>query len=54
VTDRELIAKKLALIETYVRELQVLADPTRIDADVREGQSCGTCSRITWASSLHS
>lgn len=36
MTDRDLIAKKLALIETYVRELRTLADPTRIEIDVRE------------------
>ena len=36
MTDAELIAKKLALIETYVRELRTLADPARIDVDVRE------------------
>jgi uncharacterized protein YutE (UPF0331/DUF86 family) len=35
VTDAELIAKKLASIETYVRELRT-ADPTRIAVDLRE------------------
>lgn len=36
MTDADLVAKKLALIETYVRELTTLADPSRIDSDVRE------------------
>jgi uncharacterized protein YutE (UPF0331/DUF86 family) len=36
VTDPELVAKKLALIETCVRELQSLARPEAIRADVRE------------------
>jgi uncharacterized protein YutE (UPF0331/DUF86 family) len=36
VTDPELVAKKLALIETCVRELQSLARPDAIRADVRE------------------
>lgn len=36
VTDPELIAKKLALIETYVRELRTLADPARLESDIRE------------------
>jgi len=31
VTDAELVAKKLAEIETYVRELRELADPESID-----------------------
>ncbi|HEX3594370.1 MAG TPA: HepT-like ribonuclease domain-containing protein [Polyangiaceae bacterium] len=36
LTDLDLIAKKLALIETYVEELRSLADPARIESDVRE------------------
>lgn len=36
MTDPELVAKKLALIETCVRELQSLARPDAIRADVRE------------------
>jgi uncharacterized protein YutE (UPF0331/DUF86 family) len=36
VTDRELLAKKLALIETYVVELRTLARPDQIEHDVRE------------------
>ena len=36
MTDADLVAKKLALIETYVRELQTLADPARIEVDLRE------------------
>jgi hypothetical protein len=36
VTDPELIAKKLALIETCVRELQTLSRPDEIARDVRE------------------
>lgn len=34
--DEELLAKKLALIETYVVELRTLARPDKIDDDVRE------------------
>lgn len=36
MTDRALIDKKLAFIETCVRELQELADPSRLEEDVRE------------------
>jgi uncharacterized protein YutE (UPF0331/DUF86 family) len=36
VTDPELVAKKLALIETCVRELRTLARPDAIRTDVRE------------------
>ena len=36
MTDADLVAKKLALIETYVRELTTLADPSRIEGDIRE------------------
>jgi len=36
VTDRELIAKKLAFIETCVRELRTLARPSAMATDVRE------------------
>lgn len=36
MTDPDLIAKKLALIETSVRELRELGRPERIETDVRE------------------
>lgn len=36
MTDPELVAKKLAFIETCVRELRTLARPERIADDVRE------------------
>jgi len=36
VTDKELIAKKLALIETCVQQLRQLARPEAIATDVRE------------------
>jgi uncharacterized protein YutE (UPF0331/DUF86 family) len=36
MTDAELVAKKLSLIETCVRELQTLAKPSTIATDVRE------------------
>jgi uncharacterized protein YutE (UPF0331/DUF86 family) len=36
MTDPELIAKKLAFIETCVRELQTMARPDRIGDDLRE------------------
>ena len=36
MTDPELVAKKLAFIETCVRELRDLAQPENIDHDVRE------------------
>lgn len=36
MTDPELVAKKLALIETCVRELRTLARPDAIRLDVRE------------------
>ena len=36
VTDRELIAKKLALIETCVQQLRQLARPAAIATDIRE------------------
>jgi len=36
VTDPDLVAKKLALVETYVRELRPLARPEAIERDVRE------------------
>jgi uncharacterized protein YutE (UPF0331/DUF86 family) len=36
VTDVELIEKKLALIETCVQELRTLAQPARIESDLRE------------------
>lgn len=34
MTDDELVAKKLAFIETCLRELRTLAEPTRIETDV--------------------
>jgi uncharacterized protein YutE (UPF0331/DUF86 family) len=36
MTDAELVAKKLSLIETCVKELQTLAKPSAIATDVRE------------------
>jgi uncharacterized protein YutE (UPF0331/DUF86 family) len=36
VTDEALLLKKLAFIETCVRELETLAKPSAIEADVRE------------------
>ncbi|HEX2164435.1 MAG TPA: hypothetical protein VHM02_10840, partial [Thermoanaerobaculia bacterium] len=36
MTDAELVAKKLAQIETYVRELRDLARPERLEHDLRE------------------
>jgi uncharacterized protein YutE (UPF0331/DUF86 family) len=36
VTDRDLIAKKLAFVETCVRELRVLARPAALAHDIRE------------------
>ena len=36
MTDADLVAKKLALIETYVRDLERLAHPDDILHDVRE------------------
>jgi len=36
MTDSELVAKKLAFVETCVRELRTLARPERIAEDVRE------------------
>jgi uncharacterized protein YutE (UPF0331/DUF86 family) len=36
MTDPELVAKKLAFIETCVRELQTMARPDRIPDDLRE------------------
>jgi uncharacterized protein YutE (UPF0331/DUF86 family) len=36
MTDPDLVAKKLAFIETCVRELRTLARPEHIDRDVRE------------------
>lgn len=36
MTDAELVAKKLALIETWVRELRTLGRPAELERDVRE------------------
>ncbi len=36
MTDIELLEKKLAFIETCVRELRELSQPERIEADIRE------------------
>ena len=36
MTDADLVAKRLALIETYVRELRSLARPAEIERDIRE------------------
>lgn len=36
MTDQELVEKKLAFIETCLRELASLADPSAIDTDLKE------------------
>lgn len=36
MTDKELILKKLAFIETCIRDLERLAQPSLIDSDIRE------------------
>ena len=36
MTDEELVAKKLAAVETYVRELRELADLSRLHDDLHE------------------
>mgnify|MGYP006281256475 CR=1 FL=1 len=36
MTDPELLAKKLAFVETCVNELRSMADPGRLDSDLRE------------------
>lgn len=36
MTDPELVEKKLAEVETHVRELQTLADPGLLRTDVKE------------------
>ena len=36
MTDADLVAKKLAEIETYVQELRTLARPEALESDVRE------------------
>jgi uncharacterized protein YutE (UPF0331/DUF86 family) len=36
MTDRDLVAKKLAAIETYLRELRALGRPEALRTDVRE------------------
>ena len=38
MTDPELVAKRLAIIETCVRELRELAHPPAIPTDVREAR----------------
>ena len=38
MTDPELVAKRLAIIETSVRELRELARPTAIPTDIREAR----------------
>lgn len=39
MTDPALVAKKLAFIETCVRDLRTLAQPEKISHDLREGAS---------------
>jgi uncharacterized protein YutE (UPF0331/DUF86 family) len=36
VTDAELVAKKLAEVETYVRELRELAEPAALEREIKE------------------
>ena len=43
MTDEDLLAKKLALIETYVRELRTLSKPREISTEVRERRFAGAC-----------
>ena len=38
MTDPELVEKKLAQIETFVAQLRELADPARIEVDIREAR----------------
>jgi uncharacterized protein YutE (UPF0331/DUF86 family) len=38
MTDPELVSKKLAQIETFVAQLRELADPARIEVDIREAR----------------
>lgn len=38
MTDADLLEKKLAFIETCVRELRELSQPARIEVDIREGR----------------
>jgi len=53
VTDPELIAKKLALIETCVRELQTLSRPAEISRDVREERFVEHTLQIAIQAALH-
>ena len=36
MTDAELVAKKLAEVETYVRELRELAEPAALEREIKE------------------
>jgi uncharacterized protein YutE (UPF0331/DUF86 family) len=36
MTDEDLVAKKLAFIDTCVRELEELANPEKLETDIRE------------------
>ncbi len=38
MNDPELVAKKLAQIETFVAQLRELADPAKIETDIREAR----------------
>ena len=53
MTDPELIAKKLALIETCVRELQTLSRPAEISRDVREERFVEHTLQIAIQAALH-
>jgi len=53
LTDPELIAKKLALIETCVRELQTLSRPAEISRDVREERFVEHTLQIAIQAALH-
>ena len=53
MTDPELIAKKLALIETCVRELQTLSRPAEISRDVPEERFVEHTLQIAIQAALH-
>lgn len=47
MNDTALIEKKLAYIETCVRELRELARPDRLDGDIREARFAKLCCHRT-------
>ncbi len=48
MTDPDLLAKKLALIETSVRELRTLARPENVARDERLGEPRTNRDRASW------